>query len=95
MATYAPDFNALETKLHGHLRSSDDASFQKLFVHFRQRIYRTALRILKEEESAKDAVQETMINVHRAADSFRGDSRLSTWINRITVNVCLEMLRRN
>lgn len=95
MATYAPDINALETKLHSHLRSPDDASFQKLFIHFRQRIYRTALRILKEEESAKDALQETMINVHRAADSFRGDSRLSTWINRITVNVCLEMLRRN
>ena len=39
--------------------------------------------------------QETFINVHRAAGKFRGDSRLGTWINRITINACLEILRRN
>jgi RNA polymerase sigma-70 factor (ECF subfamily) len=36
-----------------------------------------------------------MINIHRAAKTFRGEAKLGTWINRITVNVCLEILRKN
>lgn len=95
MATYAADLNLPESKLQNCLRSRDDRAFHKLFQHFRRRVYGTALHILKEEEAAKDALQETMIKVHRAAHSFRGDSSLATWINRITVNVCFEMLRRN
>jgi len=95
MATYAADLSRLDFSLANRLRVSQEGAFQELFREFGQRIFRTALRILKEEESAKDAVQETMINIHRAADSFRGEARLSTWINRITINVCLEIIRKN
>lgn len=95
MATYAANITPLETNLISQLRSAEEGAFHELFRHFRQRIFRTALRILKEEESAKDALQETMINIHRASKSFRGEAKLGTWINRITVNVCLEILRKN
>jgi RNA polymerase sigma-70 factor (ECF subfamily) len=95
MATYAANLTSLETNLISQLRSSEEGAFQELFRHFNQKIFRTALRILKEEESAKDALQETMINIHRAAKTFRGEAKLATWINRITVNVCLEILRKN
>jgi RNA polymerase sigma-70 factor (ECF subfamily) len=95
MATYAANITSLETNLISQLRSSEEGAFQELFHHFSQRIFLTALRILKEEESAKDALQETMINIHRAAKTFRGEAKLATWINRITVNVCLEILRKN
>jgi RNA polymerase sigma-70 factor (ECF subfamily) len=96
MATYAADLSSsLEFNLIEKLKMADNGAFQELFGRFGQRIFRTAMRILREEESAKDAVQETMINIHRAADTFRGEARLGTWINRITVNVCLEMIRKN
>ena len=95
MATYAANITPLETNLIGQLRSCEEGAFRELFNHFNQKIFRTALRILKEEESAKDALQETMINIHRAAKTFRGEAKLGTWINRITVNVCLEILRKN
>lgn len=95
MATYIAELPSFETQLVSKLRTSEDGAFQELFHRFGQKIYRTALKILREEESAKDALQETMINIHRAATSFRGESKLSTWINRITVNVCLEMIRKN
>lgn len=96
MATYAADLSSsLEFNLVEKLKEADNGAFQELFKRFGQRIFRTAMRILREEESAKDAVQETMINIHRAADTFRGEARLGTWINRITVNVCLEMIRKN
>lgn len=96
MATYAADFSAsLEFNLVERLKKADNRAFQELLKRFGQRIFRTAMRILREEESAKDAVQETLINIHRAASTFRGEARLGTWINRITVNVCLEMIRKN
>jgi RNA polymerase sigma-70 factor (ECF subfamily) len=95
MATYAANLPSFENNLIRQLRSSEEGAFQELFRRFSQRIFRTALKILKEEESAKDALQETLINIHRAAHSFRGEAKLATWINRITVNVCLEMLRKN
>lgn len=95
MATYAANLSSLELNLAQGLRTADERAFRDLFRHFGQKIFRTALKILKEEESAKDAVQETMINIHRAARSFRGEAKLATWINRITVNVCLEMIRKN
>lgn len=95
MATYAADLSPLEFNLSRALRRSEENAFGELIRHFGQRIFRTALKILKEEESARDAVQETLINIHRAADTFRGEAKLSTWINRITVNVCLEMIRKN
>ena len=95
MATYAANLSNIETNLIGQLRSSEEGAFQDLFHHFKQRIFKTALKILKEEESAKDALQETMINIHRAAKTFRGEAKLATWINRITVNVCLEIIRKN
>lgn len=95
MATYAANLSTFETNLISQLRSSEEGAFQELFTHFSQKIFRTALRILKEEESAKDALQETMINIHRASRTFRGEAKLATWINRITVNVCFEILRKN
>jgi RNA polymerase sigma-70 factor (ECF subfamily) len=49
---------------------------------------------LGEEASAEDALQETLMNVYRGLATFRGDSKVSTWISRITVNVCLGILRK-
>ena len=95
MGTYSAGLTPFEIQLMSRIQRSEEGAFQELFDQFRGRIYRTALRILKEEESAWDALQETFINVFRAARCFRGDSKLGTWINRITVNVCLEMIRKN
>lgn len=95
MATYVAGISGSESTLVEGLRSEDEGAFRHLYEHFKDRILRTAFRILKEEESAKDALQETMINIHRAADTFRGEAKLATWINRITINVCLEILRKN
>lgn len=95
MGTYIAGVSPLEAGLMSRVQARDDGAFQELFSRFRPKIFRTALRILKEEHTAEDALQETFINIYRAADKFRGDSKIGTWINRITVNVCLEILRKN
>lgn len=58
------------------------------------RVYRLALRMLGNAADAEDVAQEAFMKVHRSAPRFRGDSSLSTWIYRITHNVCLDELRR-
>ena len=75
-------------------QQNDPDAYSELFSRYNRRIFNTAYRILGEESSAEDALQETLLNVYRGLPSFRGDSKISTWISRITINVCLGMLRR-
>jgi RNA polymerase sigma-70 factor (ECF subfamily) len=79
--------------LHNCATNDPDACFE-LFSKYNRKIFNTAYRILGEESSAEDALQETMLNVYRGISNFRGDSKISTWISRITINVCLGMLRK-
>lgn len=74
--------------------SNDPDACNELFTMYNRRIFNTAYRILGEESSAEDALQETLLNVYRGISNFRGDSKISTWISRITINVCLGMLRK-
>jgi len=75
------------------LKNDPDAC-NELLSKYNRKIFKTAYRILGEESSAEDALQETLLNVYRGLPRFRGDSKISTWISRITVNVCLGMLRK-
>jgi RNA polymerase sigma-70 factor (ECF subfamily) len=52
-----------------------------------------ARRILRDEDAARDAVQEAFVAAHRNLERFAGDARLSTWLHRITVNAALMRLR--
>jgi RNA polymerase sigma-70 factor (ECF subfamily) len=74
--------------------SNDPDACNELFARYNRRIFNTAYRILGEEASAEDALQETLLNVYRGLSKFRGDSKFSTWISRITINVCLGMIRK-
>ena len=74
--------------------ANDPDACSELFARYNRKIFNTAYRILGEESSAEDALQETLLNVYRGISSFRGDSKVSTWISRITINVCLGMLRK-
>ena len=85
------DVNA---SLLSRCRTSDPDACNELFARYNRKIFNTAYRILGEESSAEDALQETLLNVYRGITSFRGDSKVSTWISRITINVCLGMLRK-
>src|SRR5512138_180227 len=75
-------------------RTNDPDACNELFERYNRKIFNTAYRILGEESSAEDALQETLLNVYRGISNFRGDSKVSTWISRITINVCLGMLRK-
>jgi len=83
-----------EIALVDRCRRQESEAYDEFYNRFRNTIYRIALRILKDQSAAEDAVQETLINVFRSIGRFRGEAKISTWLNRIATNVCLETLRR-
>jgi RNA polymerase sigma-70 factor (ECF subfamily) len=57
-------------------------------------VYALSRRMLADPEEAADATQEVFVRVMRSVLGFRGDSAFGTWLHRVTVNVCLTMLRK-
>lgn len=79
--------------LRAHVAGDPDA-FATLVRRHRDRLWAVALRTLGDREEAADAVQDALISAFRAADRFRGDSAVTTWLHRIVVNACLDRVRR-
>jgi RNA polymerase sigma-70 factor (ECF subfamily) len=79
--------------LRAHVAGDPDA-FAALVRRHRDRLWAVALRTLGDREEAADAVQDALISAFRAADRFRGDSAVTTWLHRIVVNACLDRVRR-
>jgi RNA polymerase sigma-70 factor (ECF subfamily) len=79
--------------LQRHIDGDPDA-FGDLFLRHRDRLWAVAVRTLCDPEDAADALQDAMISAFRRADSFRGESAVTTWLHRIVVNACLDKMRR-
>jgi RNA polymerase sigma-70 factor, ECF subfamily len=79
--------------LRRHVGGDQDA-FGVLFSRHRERLWAVAVRTLGDGDDAADALQDAMISAFRRAGSFRGDSAVTTWLHRIVVNACLDLLRR-
>ena len=77
------------------LRAGDERAFEELVEQYRERVYRVAWRVLRDDESAEDAAQEAFIKVFRNIGRFEERSSLYTWIYRITVNIALNKLKRD
>jgi RNA polymerase sigma-70 factor (ECF subfamily) len=92
--THGDDANRSEAELLRASRAGDAEAFDCLVeVHYRS-VYNTAYRMLRRPSAASDATQATFVRVWEALSSFRGDASFSTWVYRITMNVCLDELRR-
>ncbi|MEU6799789.1 RNA polymerase sigma factor SigM [Streptomyces neyagawaensis] len=76
-----------------HVGGDPDA-FAELVRRHRDRLWAVALRTLGDREEAADAVQDALVSAYRAAHTFRGQSAVTTWLHRITVNACLDRARK-
>lgn len=77
-----------ESRFIERLRGRDERAFNDLVQRYEQRVYRLVFRMLGRRDEAEDMVQEVFVQVFKAVESFRGDSKLSTWIYRIAINLC-------
>lgn len=93
--SHVPDADPLTDAelLAAHCAGDPDA-FTELVRRHRDRLWAVALRTTGNPEEASDALQDALISAYRRADSFRGDSAVTTWLHRIVVNASLDRLRR-
>jgi RNA polymerase sigma-70 factor (ECF subfamily) len=76
------------------VRRGDVAAFEPLVEAYRQRVYRLAFNVLRDQEDAWDAAQEAFIKAYKALPAFKGESAFYTWLFRITMNVAHDKLRQ-
>jgi RNA polymerase sigma-70 factor (ECF subfamily) len=74
-------------------RKGDHDAFRVLVERYQERAYGLALRVLRDEEWARDVVQEGFLKVYRSLDRFEGRSSFYTWLYRIVLNLCLDAKR--
>lgn len=75
-------------------KNGDENAFETLVTQYERLVYAVSLRLLGNESDAQDAAQETFIKLYRYLPSFRGESKFSVWLYRLTNNVCIDMLRK-
>lgn len=76
------------------LKNGDDIAFETLLDKYGDRVLQVCYLILKDLPSAEDTVQEVFIQVYKSISKFKGNSSLYTWIYRIAVNKCRDLLRK-
>ena len=74
--------------------SSATADFERIVEEHSSFVYNVAFRMMGNPQDAEDVAQEAFISAYRAFERFRGESKLTTWLYRITVNAALMRLRK-
>lgn len=83
-----------ETQLIELLKQKDRAAFKIIVETWQGMVYNTALGILQNAEDAEDVTQEAFIQVFESVSFFKGESKFSTWVYRITVSKAMDHIRK-
>src|SRR6478672_11817214 len=83
----------LERSLLRRLRDRDERAFRELVSDHRDRVYNITFRMLGNRAEAEDVAQEVFITVFKTIDTFREESKFSTWLYRVAVNHCKNRIK--
>lgn len=86
--------NIEEARLIKNAQSGSESDFETLILSCQGKAYSIAYRYLNNQEDAMDALQETFIKAYKSIGAFKGNSSFQTWIYRIVVNTCYDILRK-
>jgi RNA polymerase sigma-70 factor (ECF subfamily) len=94
--TASPDGSGLDDReAVDRARRGDPEAFRVLVERYQARAYRLALRVLRDEERARDAVQDAFLKAYVNLGRFEGRSSFYTWLYRLVMNLCLDARRRD
>jgi len=83
-----------EIALIAKCKENDAEAFEKLILAYETKIYNLCFYILKNKEDALDAAQEVCIKIYKSINKFKGDSKFSTWVYRITYNTSIDYVKK-
>jgi RNA polymerase sigma-70 factor (ECF subfamily) len=83
-----------DEELVARANAGDLESFNQLVTRWERPIYALAYRTLGREEDARDVVQEAFLRAYRGLRGFKGQAKFSSWLYRITLNLCRDWIRR-
>ncbi len=83
-----------ESELIALLKNKDREAFKEIVETWQDMVFNTAIGFLQNAEDAEDTAQEVFMQVFESVSSFKAESKISTWIYRITVSKCLDHLRK-
>lgn len=81
-----------EQRIIRQAQAGDTVAFATLVEKYGQLVFNLALRTLHDPQEAEDIAQETFVRAWRALPRFRAEAQFSTWLYRITVNLCYNRL---
>jgi RNA polymerase sigma-70 factor (ECF subfamily) len=88
------DANEADRRLAAACAAGESGAFEKVYRNYGERMKSIAFQHLGNIADAEDAVQETFLKAHRAVSTYSGQAAFSTWLYRILVNTCYDLLRR-
>jgi RNA polymerase sigma factor (sigma-70 family) len=83
-----------ETELVEQLKTGNEQAFRMFVEQWQDMVFNTAVSIVQNEEDADDITQDVFIKVFQTISSFKGESRLSTWLYRITITKTLDVEKK-
>ncbi|NNE30755.1 MAG: RNA polymerase sigma factor [Winogradskyella sp.] len=75
--------------------NGDTRAYAQLVDRYKDLVYTLALRMLRHREEAEEVAQDTFIKIFKSIANFKGDSKCSTWIYKVTYNTCLDRIKKN
>jgi RNA polymerase sigma-70 factor (ECF subfamily) len=84
-----------ETYLIESIANGDTKAYAQLVNRYKDLVYTLAIRMVKNREEAEEVAQDSFIKVFRSLEKFKGDSKFSTWIYKVTYNTCLDRIKKN
>lgn len=83
-----------EQKIIKQLKSGDYSNYDKIVDSYKNRVFGMAYKFTNDYDEAQDLAQEVFLKIYRQIKNFREESKLSTWIYRISVNTCLDWKKK-
>ena len=83
-----------DQELAARARAGDQDAFERLVLDNQNKVYSLAVRLVADREEAADLAQEAFLKAWQNLPSFQGESSFSTWLYRLTTNLCIDWLRR-
>jgi RNA polymerase sigma factor (sigma-70 family) len=94
LSSYSHMSNQSDLDYINKIVDGDTSAFAILIDRYKDLVFTLAYKMLKNREEAEEIAQDTFIKIYKSVGKFKGDSKFSTWVYKVTYNTCLDYLKK-